>query len=302
MIRILERRHKNLHLLLYPVRVQGAGSADEIAEAIRFFNQAARRGSAVDVLIVARGGGSLEDLWAFNEENLARAIASSQIPIISAVGHETDFTICDFVADLRAPTPSAAAELVIETQEQIEQQIAAAEEAMKREMRYLLLHHRQQLTEWSAHRSFQNLRGVLAQLAQRNDELAVRLQENLRTVVEAPRRRWEASQAFLQHLDLRGRLQRADLNWRNLRAALDRSAESFLSTRGNQIELLEAKLHNHSPRRVLERGYAIVFDESGKVLRSAGQTSSGQLVRAQLAEGSLHARVEQINADENDQQ
>ena len=144
MIRILRRRYENLHLLLYPVRVQGEGAAEEMVEALQYFNRAAPR---VDVIILARGGGSLEDLWAFNEEVLARAIAASKIPVITGVGHETDFTIADFVADLRAPTPSAAAELVIKSKEQLKERLQALEARMAQLVRYQTLHSRQRLTE-----------------------------------------------------------------------------------------------------------------------------------------------------------
>jgi exodeoxyribonuclease VII large subunit len=298
MIRILERRHKNLHLLLYPVRVQGEGAAEEMVEALRFFQQPAPRGVNVDVIILARGGGSLEDLWAFNEEKLARAIASCTIPTISAVGHETDFTIADFVADLRAPTPSAAAELVIETQEQLEQQIAGAEEAMKREMRYHLLRLRQELTEWMAHRGFQDLRAVVAQMAQRTDEIGTRLTEASRNTLRLMRRSWEAPQAFLQHYDLRGRQERAQLHWNRQFTALGREVQLLLMRKRGSMETAIAKLGNLSPRRVLERGYAIVFDEAGNVLRSAAQTAPGKTVIAQLAVGRLKTRVEEIVPDQ----
>ncbi|MBI3934164.1 MAG: exodeoxyribonuclease VII large subunit [Acidobacteria bacterium] len=298
MIRILERRHKNLHLLLYPVRVQGEGAAEEIVEALRFFQQPPPRGVSVDVIILARGGGSLEDLWAFNEEKLARAIAASTIPVISAVGHETDFTIADFVADLRAPTPSAAAELVIETQEALEQQIASAEEAMRREMRYHLLRRRQELTEWMTHHGFQNLRTVVAQMAQRHDEIGVRLGEASRSFLLRKRRRWEAPQGFLQHFDLRGRQQRARLQWNSQSTALGNAIHLLLIGKRAGMEPLVAKLENLSPRRVLERGYAIVFDADGNVVRNAAEVSVGQQITAQLAQGRLSARVEKATSEE----
>src|SRR3990172_1750853 len=255
MIRILERRHKNLHLLLYPVRVQGEGAAEEIVAGLRFFQQPLPGGVPVDVIIVARGGGSLEDLWAFNEEKVARAIASSAIPVISAVGHETDFTIADFVADLRAPTPSAAAELVIETQEQLEQ---------------------------------------------RNDEIGVRLTDAGRFFLLSQRRRWEAPQAFLHHFDLRGRQERVRLHWNRQSTALGSAVHLLLMGKRAQMEPLGAKLENLSPRHVLGRGYAIVFDEAGTVLRSATQTSPGRQVTAHLAQGTVKARVESVTPPEKD--
>lgn len=294
MIRILRRRHENLHLLIYPVRVQGEGAADEMVAALRFFHQPPPRGTPVDVLILARGGGSLEDLWAFNEEKLARAIAASTIPVISAVGHETDYTIADFVADLRAPTPSAAAELVIETQQQLEEQIAGWEEALRRVIRYHLLQRRQQLTEWMAHRGFQTLRAVVAQMAQRSDEATARLLEAAREGLRRARRRWEEPRAFLQHFDLRGRQERARFQWSRQTTALGHRMRLLLVGKRARLEPLLAKLEHLSPRRILERGYAIVFDSAGNVVKQAVEVSPGQPITVQLSQGRLGAQVETV--------
>jgi exodeoxyribonuclease VII large subunit len=300
MIRILERRHKNLHLVIYPVRVQGEGAAEEIVEALRFFHHRPPRGVPVDVLIVARGGGSLEDLWAFNEEKLARAIAASRIPVISAVGHETDFTIADFVADLRAPTPSAAAELVIETEQQLEQQIAGFDEALRGLVRYHLLRRRQELTEWMAHRGFQTLRSVVAQMAQRSDEAGARLAEAARQRARNARRRWEAPYAFLLHFDLHGRQERARLHWNRETTALGHRMHLALMGKRARMEPLAAELEHLSPRRILERGYAIIFDNSGKVVKEASQVSPGEAITAQLARGRLRAQVESAIPDDKE--
>ena len=291
MIRILERRHKNLHLLVYPTRVQGEGAAEEIINGLRFFHKPGDPNWAVDVIIIARGGGSLEDLWAFNEEKLARAIAASRIPIISAVGHETDFTIADFVADLRAPTPSAAAELVIDTREQIEQRIAAYRTNMNRAVQFHLLRRRQELTEWMAHRGFQTLRAVVEQAAQRADEAAARLSESVRLVLRNARRRWERQDAVLQHMDLRGRQQRARLQLGHLSNELDQHMRMLLGARSGALGLLQTQLESISPRRILERGYAIAFDADGNVLKDAAKSAEGQSITVHLARGRLAARV-----------
>lgn len=294
MIRILQRRHENLHLLIYPVRVQGEGAAEEIVEGLRFFHRAPPRGVAVDVVVLARGGGSLEDLWAFNEEKLARAIAASRIPIISAVGHETDYTIADFVADLRAPTPSAAAEIVIETQQRIEEQIAGLEQAMKQRIRYQLLQQRQQLTEWTAHRGFQTLRSVVVQMSQRSDEAASRLVEAAREALRCAGRKWEQPAAFLRHYDLRGRQERANLRWHRETTGLGHAVSVQLSRKRAHLEPLLVKIEQLSPQRILERGYAIAFDASGAVLKDAAQIEAGKHIQVQLASGRLGARVEKV--------
>jgi exodeoxyribonuclease VII large subunit len=278
-------------LLLYPVRVQGEGAAEDIIEALRYFQRAAPERAPVDVIIVGRGGGSIEDLWAFNEEKLARAIAACSIPVISAVGHETDFTIADFVADLRAPTPSAAAELVIETQERLAGQIETLEEDLRKVMRYFLLRRRQQLTELVAHRGFQTLRILLAQAGQRGDELADRLVYAVREAARQARRRWERSHAFLAHFDLRMRQERERLRLNRLSAALIHPVRLLLAQKRGRMESLRAELEQLNPATILERGYAIAFDASGKILKDAAQSAPGDDITLRLARGRLAARV-----------
>ncbi|MBI4465085.1 MAG: exodeoxyribonuclease VII large subunit [Acidobacteria bacterium] len=293
-IRILERRHDGLHLLIYPVRVQGEGASEEMIEALRFFHLPPPRGMPVDVLIVARGGGSLEDLWAFNEEKLVRAIASCSIPVISAVGHETDFTLADFVADLRAPTPSAAAEMVVETKQQLQEQVAGYEEALAKLMRYRMLQYRHGLTELLAHRGFQTLRTLLAQAAQRHDEAANALAQGARDYLRQARRLWEQPDAFLRHFDLRGRRERDFLRWNRQSAALAHAVRMLLVRRRAPLDSLTAQLEQLSPRKILERGYAIAQNLSGKVLRDAAQVSPGEPITVRLAKGSLAVAVEKV--------
>jgi exodeoxyribonuclease VII large subunit len=294
MIRVLERRHKNLHLLVYPVRVQGDGAAGEMVEALRVFNDVPPKGVPVDVIIIGRGGGSLEDLWAFNEETLARAIAGSQVPILSAVGHETDFTIADFVADLRAPTPSAAAELVIETQQQVEKQITTMQESLRREMQYRLLDCQKRLTELIARRGFQNLRMVVAQAAQRSDDAAARLMESAHAALRLLRHRWEEQDTFLRHFDLRGRQERLRLLWSRHTVNLVHGMQLHIVEKRGLLDPLQAQLEQLSPKKILERGYAIVKDSSGNALRRAADTSAGETITVQLGIGHLEADVKKV--------
>ena len=296
-IRILRRRHENLHLLIYPVRVQGDGAADEMAEALAFFNRRSPQGASVDVILIGRGGGSIEDLWAFNEERLARAIAASSIPVISAVGHETDFTIADFVADLRAPTPSAAAELVVETQERLAEQIGTLENDLRKVIRYNLLRRRQELTELVAHRGFETLRILLGEAAQRSDDLADRLQEAARETLRQARRRWEQPHAFLTHYDLRARQERERLRLHRVSAALVHPIRLLLAKKRGQMESLQAELEQLNPEAILERGYAIAFDAAGKVLKDAASVAAGEPITLRLARGRLAARVDRILPD-----
>ena len=293
-IRILRRRHENLHLLLYPVRVQGDGAADEMVSALSFFNRRSPKQSRVDVILLGRGGGSMEDLWAFNEERLARAIAASSVPVISAVGHETDFSIADFVADLRAPTPSAAAELVIETQERLAERIAVLEGDLQKVVRYNLLRRRQELTQIAAHRGFQTLRILLGEAAQRSDDLSDRLTEAAREALRQARRRWEQPHALLTHFDLRARQERERLRLHRMSAALVHPVRLLLARKRGHLESLRAELEQLNPAAILERGYAIAFDAAGKVLKDAAHTAQGEPITLRLARGQLRARVDRV--------
>jgi len=200
-LRVLKRRFANLRVQLYPVKVQGEGAAAEIAAAVRYFNGA----KIADVLIVARGGGSLEDLWAFNEEIVARAIAESKIPVISGVGHETDITIADFVADVRAPTPSAAAEIVVRSRQELERHIAGHERQMIQQMRYLLSERRHRVRDLQTHRGFRQLEGLVRRRHQQVDELASSLAVVVRLRLTTNRQRLTRAGAQISSFDLRGR-------------------------------------------------------------------------------------------------
>lgn len=202
MLRVIERRHPKMHILLYPVPVQGIDAAPRIVEALRYFN----REKNVDVVILGRGGGSLEDLWAFNEETLARAIFESDLPVISAVGHETDYSIADFVADLRAPTPSAAAEVVVESEERFRESISVLEARLVRSMKWMLERVRASLREYT--RLLGDPRRMLGQYAQRIDELAGRLATGLSHALRRDRARLAALSAGLDHLNPLGILSR----------------------------------------------------------------------------------------------
>jgi exodeoxyribonuclease VII large subunit len=203
-VRILRRRFRNMHLTLYPVRVQGEGACTEIVRGVQFFN----RQKTVDVLILARGGGSLEDLWAFNEEEVARAIAASEIPIISGIGHETDFTIADFVADVRASTPSAAAELVVQTRREFDKHIAELRGALTEQMRYRILVLSRRVHEISARRGFRRPPDLLRQQRQRADELTSHLATGLRANLQQSRRRFTTAHVRMRSLDLHAKLSR----------------------------------------------------------------------------------------------
>jgi exodeoxyribonuclease VII large subunit len=286
-VRILRRRFHNVHLMVYPVLVQGDGAAAEIVKALRFFNQR----KLVDVLILARGGGSMEDLWAFNEEIVARAIFASEISVISGVGHETDFTIADFVADVRASTPSAAAELVVQTRREFDKHIADLRETLVSLVRYRLLDLSKCVHELSARRGFRRPLDLLRQQRQRADEMTSRLALGLRARLEQSRKRFTALHLRIATFDFRVKISAFRLHRDRLTTDLGIRLERLLRTKRERLERLTLQLEERSPLRVLERGYAIATDSAGNLLRDAAQVQMGDTVAVQLHCGRLTTQV-----------
>jgi exodeoxyribonuclease VII large subunit len=271
-LRILERRYARLHVVIYPARVQGEGAAAEIVEGL----DALGAWPGIDVLIVGRGGGSIEDLWAFNEEPVARAIARSPVPVISAVGHEVDFTIADFVADVRASTPSAAAEMVIATEEAFAEKIDALTRRLGEILRFEVQHLRGDVDELARHRIFQNFEVRLANLARRVDELETRG----RNVIRAER------QAIAEHKGA------ARLAAERLKNAARRTVADGRSA----WERLGAALDALSPLAPLKKGYAVVWKEGG--LRAASRiedVAPGEMVDVAFVKGEFRAKIESVD-------
>src|SRR5438132_12319565 len=237
-VRILTRRFPNVHLTVYPVRVQGEGSAEEIVKALKFFNSR----KIVDVLILARGGGSMEDLWSFNEEIVARAIFASEIPVISGVGHETDFTIADFVADVRASTPSAAAELVVQPRAQFDKHIADLRETLAGLIRYRLLEFSRHVHELSARRGFRRPLDLLRQQRQRADEMTSRLALGLRARLEQSRKRFTAAHLRIASFDFRVKIAAFRLHLEKRTAELGIRAERVLRAQRERWQRLALQL------------------------------------------------------------
>lgn len=286
-LNILRRRHRSVNVLIYPAQVQGDSAATEVAEGIRYFNHARN----VDVVLVARGGGSFEDLACFNDEALARTVAASSIPTISAIGHETDYTIIDFVADLRAPTPSAAAELVIRARAEIDEQVEGLHRRLQKAMRYQLLIRRQALTEVAQHRAFARIMDLIHRRQQRMDDFVYQLIHAQRRSLERNRRRFEKLAAAVQHYDLRVRLSSVRREMESHISALTASVRAANLQRRTRLAGLTDGLQALSPLAVLERGYALVFDSSGKLVKDARQTKPGSDITARLAHGQITATV-----------
>lgn len=243
-LRTLERRFARLHILIYPARVQGEGAADEIVEGI---DTLAGLGD-LDAIIVGRGGGSIEDLWAFNEEKVARAIFRCPVPVISAVGHEVDFTIADFVADVRASTPSVAAEMVIEKEGSFVERIESLERRAAQSVRYALQERRQDVTHLAQHRIFQNFKIRVLNLEQQVDELETRSLEVVR-----------GEQRKIAEASARTALMREKI-WSAFRRMLQEQSGKW--------ERLSAELHSHSPLNILKKGYTLCWTERGTRLVS----------------------------------
>jgi len=286
-LNVLQRRHHSVNVLIYPAQVQGDAAAQDVAAGVRFFNQH----DNVDVIIVARGGGSAEDLVSFNDEALARMVAASEIPVISAVGHETDFTIVDFVADLRAPTPSAAAELVIRSRQEVEDHAAALHERLSRAMRYRLLMGRQALTELAQHGAFARMMELIRQRQQKLDDLTHRMELAERQLLEQMLRRWERISAAVRHYDLRLILSGMSKELDSGTAALVSIMRNVLLQYRVRSERLQTALQSLSPLAILERGYALVFDAQGKLLKDVRAVKVGDEISARLAHGQIQAAV-----------
>jgi exodeoxyribonuclease VII large subunit len=294
-LNILARRHHSANVLIYPAQVQGDAAPGEVVAGLRYFqqssHQAPRGRRAVEVIIIARGGGSAEDLAGFNHEALARAVADSKIPVISAIGHETDFTIIDFVADLRAPTPSAAAEMVIRSRQEIEAQAEDLYARLERGLRYRLLMARQELTERAQHGAFARMMDGIHRRQQKLDEQRFRLEKAERQLLERCHRRSESVAAAIRHYDARRRLaavrQSLESQVANLAAA---THTRLLESRG-ALDRRTASLEALSPVAILNRGYALVFDAKGRLVKDASRLKAGDEVSARLARGRVRARV-----------
>ena len=287
MVGILSRRFPGLHIRLYPALVQGEGSIEDVCRGIQYFS----RSRWPDLTIVGRGGGSLEDLWTFNEEAVARAIAASAVPVVSAVGHATDVTIADFVADLRAPTPSAAAELAVPTREDLLERIASTQAKCIQALRYRLAMLERRLRQQGIDRALGLLHRRIGRSLQRLDEQEYRMRERVRAGLETRERARRAFEARLRHFDMRPRLAADRRRLEGADAIARQAMQLRLARRRARLEQLEAKLSQLSPLRILERGYAIVTNAGG-IVTDAAVAPKESHIHVRLAKGELDATVE----------
>jgi exodeoxyribonuclease VII large subunit len=286
-LRVLRRRFANMNVVLFPARVQGEGATEQIIQGIRYFNYK----PSVDVLIVGRGGGSLEDLWAFNEEGVARAIAFSKLPVISAVGHETDFTIADFVADLRAPTPSAAAEMVVRRKQDFALELGGYERRLLHGIRLKLSQARGSWVELKMHSIFQTLPGKLRARMQALDEFTLRAERVLRLRLSRSREDWLRTSARFSSLDFGRILDMRRAKVQEATRKLDAGFARGLVMRRGCLDQVRAILRERNPELILSRGYSIARDAAGNILRDASSVPLRSEISIRLAQGELSATV-----------
>ncbi|MGF1691258.1 exodeoxyribonuclease VII large subunit [Photobacterium kagoshimensis] len=286
-LNVLQRRDPSLPVVIYPTMVQGEGSAISIAQAIGRAN--ARQ--ECDVLIVGRGGGSLEDLWAFNEEIVARTIAASQIPIISAVGHEVDVTIADFVADMRAPTPSAAAELVSRDNSHQTQKISQKTQQLTHSVRQYLSDRRRHLTQLQHRLERQHPQLRLNQQSQRLDDVSSRLERAMNNYIVQHRQHLNRNEHKLAlHSPVQTLKQQAN-RLERVESRLHDAMDRRLLTARHQLAMAAEKLETVSPLATLGRGYSITRDSKGKVIRDTDQVSHGDTITTKVANGEIQSVV-----------
>ncbi len=284
-LNVLSRRFSGFHVILNPVKVQGQGAALEIAQAIQDFNTS----KLVDVIIVGRGGGSIEDLWAFNEEIVAEAIYASSIPIISAVGHETDFTIADFVADVRAPTPSAAAEIAVAEKENVLKFLHQTRQTLHQRIQEKIRQGRSHLEALKKHPLLASPHTLLSQNIQRLDSMRNDLDASIQRLIQE---RNTTLRFYAQKLEiLKPSSQIASLK-NHLKPYADRSASAILailSAKQQKLAALSEHLHSLNPKNILKKGYSILKTKSGSVILSAEELSSQSTFTAFLHDGRIDA-------------
>jgi exodeoxyribonuclease VII large subunit len=290
-IRVLRRRYANAHIVIRPARVQGEGAALEIARALTAIGKV----SGVDVVIVGRGGGSIEDLWAFNEEVVARAIAGCAVPTISAVGHETDVTIADFVADLRAPTPSAAAELVVGRKDEVQARIDRLSQRLDSTQRARLHRLDARVRGLETRPGYGGFHGRVLMRSRRATELTTDLRDAMLGGLDARARRHRTLRAALDTFDLRHRLAAVRARLQSATTALDAGVARRRLRLESRLGGAAARLDSLSPLAVLGRGYAVCWDDTRThVLRRASEAAPGDSVRVTLQEGELRCDVREI--------
>ncbi len=290
-LKVLARRFPMAEVIVYPALVQGEQAATEIAAAIATANER----KEVELLIVGRGGGSIEDLWAFNEEQVARAIYASELPIISAVGHETDTAIADFVADLRAPTPSAAAELVSPDQAELKTLVLTLTQQLMQNMGRILAQYREQLQWRTRHLLSFHPAAMLEQQQLQLDYLSTRVTTLFTAKLQSQRHAYQHAAQHLRHMDLSQSLTLARQHLIDREQALRHLIEETISQKTAHLTALNASLLALSPQRTLKRGYCFAMLEDGTVVTNVAQLARGDHVKTVLQDGAFESQVTRLH-------
>ncbi|MGM0439754.1 MAG: exodeoxyribonuclease VII large subunit [Chlamydiota bacterium] len=294
-LNVLNRRFSDFHLTLNPVKVQGPEASKEIAQAIEQFN----RYQLADVIIVGRGGGSIEDLWAFNEELTARAIFESQIPIISAVGHETDYCIADFVADLRAPTPSAAAEIAMAEKAQQEKNLQQVQRRLQQSLQQIIRHDRQRLAAITGHPFFTNTDYLLGTYFQRVDDFRHNIDEAIFNFIDTEKAKIQASQKHLIALKPQAQLSYYSNKLCQLKSSLNTAINHLIASRQEKLAAVSNTLQALNPRNVLQKGYSIIFSEKeNSVIFSTENVNKGDKLKIHLFDGDIKAVANEVTTND----
>ncbi|WP_307467292.1 exodeoxyribonuclease VII large subunit [Paenibacillus harenae] len=297
-ITTLERRFPSIPVYIYPVLVQGKQAAPSIVQAIEAMN----RFGETDVLIIGRGGGSLEELWAFNEESVARSIASSRIPVISAVGHETDFTIADFVADLRAATPTAAAELAVPHIAELKQQLHRKHQRMEQAMRYAVQDRRERLARARRSPFFVHPKKYMLDQAQRLDRLREQLETRMKRIADRGYSRLSKQQTALAAHHPGERVAFAAKRLQGTSKQLEQSMSAYVKDNKKQLYSMMKQLDALSPLKVMSRGYSLVYDENErKLIKSINEVETGSFIKVKLADGQLDCVVRSLEGEHIDE-
>jgi exodeoxyribonuclease VII large subunit len=292
----LQRRNPAVSVLLYPVSVQGTNAAPSIVKAIRAMNE--RR--EVDVLIVGRGGGSLEELWAFNEESVARAMDASNLPIIAAVGHETDVTIADFVADLRAATPTAAAELAVPNRMELRQEIMHLRQRMSGALNASVSAKREHLQRLRRSPFLTNpRRQIMMQQTERLDRYTAELTYRAKFALRASAERFSRMDRRLSSVNPRDAVRQASKGLDLSKLKLLQRMNALMKERGHAFEMSVKRLDALSPLKVMQRGYSLVYNEKKQLVKSVGEVQLGDLVRVQLTDGELNCQVWSMKGEQD---
>ncbi len=289
---VLDRRFSNIEVLIYPVRVQGETAKDEIVKAIEYLNKSHKE---LDVLLVGRGGGSLEDLWAFNEETVARAIYNSKIPVISCVGHEVDFTIADFVADLRAATPSVAAELVAKNRADIEDKIKIYKNSLISKIESILNFYEEKINYFKNCRALSKPHLIYEDKLQYIDELREKMKFYIQSIIENKNHNLQLKIQELNSLSPIKIYENKFNQIRDLKEKIEFYMQNIIENKSYNLQLKMQKLDLLSPLKILKRGYSACFDENGQIIKTTKQIKINDIINVKLSDGDIKTKVLEEN-------